>query len=70
VVFSYLGKAVRVSRQSEAVLNFGKSLSVVMAKVPAGIQALANISLEQFILKQNSKYPNTLFIVVSNLWFH
>jgi hypothetical protein len=41
-----------------------------MAKGAAGIQALAKISLEQFILKQNFKYPTTVFIVVSNLWFH
>jgi metal-dependent HD superfamily phosphatase/phosphodiesterase len=41
-----------------------------MAKGPTGIQALAKISLEQVILKQNSKYPTTVFIVVSNLWFY
>ena len=28
------------------------------------------ISLEEFTLKQNSKYPTTVFIVVSNLWFY
>jgi hypothetical protein len=71
VVLPYLGKPFPVSTQSEVVLlKVGKYLPVAMAKRPTGIQALAKISLEQFIVTQNSKYPTAVFTVVSNLWFY